>query len=80
MDRYTKIVLTVIAISLSVIAIRLIKLREAPTLGDLLALQQIKDPTAREQARKDFFNRISVVRVQGGQIDGEVSGTVSIEQ
>ena len=56
MDRYTKTILTIIALALVVISIRLWEPRSAnavfvnpgPTLGDLTRIQQMDDPTDRE--------------------------------
>ena len=69
MDRYTKTVLSVIAISLSLIAAKMWEPREAhagvfgsaPTIGDLL---NTKDPEARVR----LMNNVPLVRVVGGSI------------
>ncbi len=66
MDRYTKAVLTVIAVSLSMIAVKMWEPREAhaavfgsaPTVGDL---RNAKDPEARTR----LINSVPLVRVFG---------------
>ena len=85
MDRYTKFILTVITIALSIIAIRLSEIPKAnanvfsqgPTLGDIIALREIKDPIKLKEARTRLLHRIPLVRFQGGQVN--VSGSVEID-
>jgi len=85
MDRYTKFILTVIAISLSAIALILFELPQAqagvfsqgPTRGDFIALRGITDPALRKAARDRLFSSIPLVWVQGGDVD--VSGSVEID-
>jgi hypothetical protein len=76
MDLYTKSILTIIAIAVSAIAIKLFMLQmppPPPTFGDFAALR-FKGQTAAAE----FFNRIPLVRIQGGNVD--VSGNVSIDR
>jgi hypothetical protein len=70
MDRYSKVLLTIIAASLVLIAARLWEPREAhaqsflssaPTIGEW---QDAKTP----EDRRKLFRRIPMVRVQGGQV------------
>ena len=76
MDRYTKFILTIIAVALSVIAIRISEPHDAnasvfatgPTFGDLRALQDIKDPDERKEAFQRLLRNIPLVWVQGGQV------------
>ena len=87
MDKYTKAVLTVVAISLVVIALKLGQPKDAragvpsspPTYGEFLALRDIKDEALRKDAYMKLMRSIPVVRVQGGQIDANVSGSVEID-
>ncbi len=90
MDRYTKVVLTVIAVALGVVALRIVEPQEAnaagfslasaPTYGDILALRDIKDTTQRKEAYLAILRRIPLVRVQGGSVDAAVSGSVEIDR
>jgi hypothetical protein len=77
-DFYTKAVLTVIAIALVAIAFQLI-FSSAPTRSDFLNLKNIEDQQTRFEKRKDLMMRIPLVWVQGGAIDAEVTGSVSID-
>lgn len=70
MDRYTKVLLTIIAASLVLIAAKLWEPREAlaqgflssaPTIGDF------QDAYSADEKRK-LIRRIPLVRVQGGSI------------
>lgn len=86
MDAYTKVVLTIIAIALSVIAARGAWIADAqagmftqgPTVGDFIAVNDIKDPTQQKEARRKLYHSIPLVRVSGGQVG--VSGTVDIDR
>ena len=77
MDAYTKSILTLIAVSLSAIALRLFEpqqaqasiLSQGPTLGDALDLRDIKDPKERKDAQTRLMRSIPLVRVQGGNVD-----------
>ena len=81
MDTYTKTLLTIIAISLTVIAIKLVTPQEAnagvfsssPTVGDYVALREIKDPAARKKAYFDLLRSVPLIWVQGGQLNADVS-------
>ncbi len=84
MDIYTKGILTVIAIALSTIALKLSVvpanagiLSQGPTFGDLLDLRSIKDSEELKAARINIYRAVPLVRVQGGQVD--VSGSVEID-
>ena len=77
-DLYIKAVLTIIAAALVAIAFKLIS-PSTPTRGDLLNLKNIEDPEARSAKRKDLMMRLPLVWVQGGEIEAEVSGTVSMQ-
>ena len=80
MDFYTKFVLTVIAISLVIIATGRIEPKEVhagsfssgPTIGDLMDLRDIHDQNKLAEARTKIMRSIPLVRVQGGQISADV--------
>ncbi len=83
MDNTTKAILTVIAAALCAIAFRLNfpggSFVGVPTFGDFIALRDIKDPEQRKEAHLRLVKSLPLVRVQGGQIDADVSGNVSID-
>ena len=81
MDKYSKFIFTVIAISLVIIAAKVIEPQEAqagafsssPTVGDLMDLREIQDPAKLSEARNRIIRNIPLVRVQGGQISADVN-------
>jgi hypothetical protein len=77
-DLYTKFILTIIAAALVVIAFKLVNL-SGPTRGDFFNLKNIEDSDARSAKRKDLMMRLPLIWIQGGEIEAEVSGTVSIQ-
>jgi hypothetical protein len=77
-DFYTRAVLTVIAIALVVIAFQLI-FQSTPTRGDFLSLRNIENQEARVAKLKELKMRIPLVWVEGGEINAEVSGSVTID-
>jgi len=87
MDTYTKVILTVIAIALCAIALKLFNPRfgssgspaKSPTFGDFMALREIKDPKQRKETRLRLIKSLPLVRVEGGQVDADVSGSVTID-
>mgnify|MGYP001201134208 CR=1 FL=1 len=82
MDRYSKTVLTIIAIALAAIAIKLWEPRPAqaamfeasrPTVGDLMDLRNIKDQQKMQEAAIQITRRVPLVRVHGNvEVTGEV--------
>jgi hypothetical protein len=66
MDRYTKVVLTIIAVALVMISIRLWEPRSAnavfvdpgPTLGDLYRIEQMADEREREATMERLAEKI----------------------
>lgn len=77
MDRYTKAVLTVIAVALSAIAAHMWAPTDAvaapfglsaTTLGDLMDAAKITDPKEREEASLRARRGVLVIYVQGGSI------------
>ncbi len=77
-DLYTKAILTIISVALVVIAYKLVN-PSTPTRGDFFNLKNIEDAEARSAKRKDLMMRLPLVWIQGGEIDAEVSGIVSIQ-
>jgi hypothetical protein len=77
MDFYSKFILTIIAVSLAVIAVERIGPKEGyagtfssgPTLGDIMDLQQIVDPQKKSTELNRISRNIPLVRVQGGFIN-----------
>lgn len=82
MDTISKVILSVIAIALCAIAFKLYypgsSVSGLPTRGDFFALKDIQDPEKRREKHMNLMKSIPLVRVEGGTIDAEVSGTVSI--
>ena len=82
MNWYTKGVLTVIAGALLVISFRLVMdaalqkpypvSNNAPTIGDLRLLGEINDTDERSRVRRELFDRIPLIRVQGGTLEVDV--------
>jgi len=83
MDNISKAILTVIAVALCAIAFKLYfpgsSFAGAPTFGDIRALRDIQDPKQRHEKLMKLMNSLPLVRVQGGQVDADVSGNVSID-
>lgn len=88
MDKYTKSLLTVIAVSVSLIAVKMyfpyitqgdLSLG-VPTFGEYNALRQVVDADTKKERFMRLTKRLPIVRVQGGQIDADVSGSVEIER
>lgn len=84
MDNISKAIFSVIAVALCAIAFKLFSPGSsfvgAPTYGDFIALRDIKDPEQRKETQVRLMKSLPLVRVQGGQIDAEVSGSVSIDK
>ena len=77
MDRYTKAVLTVIAVALTAIAAHMWAPQDAvaapfgltaTTIGDFMDAGEIKDPKKAEEATQRARRGMLVVRVQGGSV------------
>ncbi len=84
MDKYTQIVLTIIAVCLIAIVIKLWEpapaysgfLDKSSTIGDLMDLRNLKGE-ARKKERGNIIRNIPLVRVHGS-VDVEVENTVDI--
>ena len=71
MDRYTKFILTVIAVLLCLLVIRVWEqpvsavsvTSKKPTVGDFDDVQKIKDADRREAAKKRLHRSVPVVKV-----------------
>jgi hypothetical protein len=72
-----EVLLSIIAIALCAIAIKLIFFGPS-TRGDMAAIRKIQDAEERKVAIERFMNRMPVVWVRGGDID--VSGSVEIDR
>jgi len=80
MDKFSKVVFTIIAVSLMLIAVKLWESRDTqagflgngPTLGDLRAIREIKDTNKRQKAFTKLQARIPLVYVRGGRINADV--------
>ncbi len=83
MDNISKAILTVIAVALCAITLKLYNpgglFGGAPTWGDFIALKDITDQEQRQEAHLKFRKSLPLVRVHSGQIDADVSGSVSID-
>jgi len=83
MDKISKVIFAVIAVALCAIAFRLYfpvgSFYGAPTVGDFAELSKIKDLEQQEKKRLNLMKSIPLVRVQGGQINADVSGNVSVD-
>ncbi len=77
MDRYTKIILTIIGISLCIVNVQLYNQRRSSITNEM-----ISEANSPEQKRL-LISKIPLIRIKGGSvsIDGGVSidGTVSVE-
>ena len=83
MDKYTKLTLTVIAVGVTLIAIKLYLPQATPvypTRGDLQALRLLTNPQQRSSSLTNILAHIPLVWVQDGSIDATVSGSVSIDR
>jgi len=87
MDKYTRFLLTVIAASMSLIAVKMyfpyitqgdLSLGP-PTFGEYNDLRQTSNTNTKKERFMRLAKRLPIVRVQGGQIDADVSGSVEIE-
>ncbi len=73
MDNYSKAILTIIAVALCAIALKLFSpgssLLNTPTFGDFIALREIKDQEQRKESRLKLIKSLPLVRVHGGHVD-----------
>ncbi len=89
MDKYSKVILTIIAVAVSLIAIKMyfpyvldrdFAHHNLPDYGDFLRLREIHDSTIRNESRSKLIRRLPLVRIQGGQVDADVTGSVEIDR
>jgi hypothetical protein len=86
MDKYTKFLLTVITVSVSLIAVKMYfpyinqgDLNPGPvTFLDFYYANKIKDIEAKKTKFMSLAKRLPLVRVQGGEI--QVSGSVDVDK
>jgi hypothetical protein len=84
MNKYTQIVLTIIAVCLIGILIKLWDptpaysgfLHYGPTIGDLMDLRNLKDEARRKKSEK-IIRKIPLVRIHGS-VDVDVENTVDV--
>jgi len=80
MQTYTNVILTIIAILLAFILLKVSEPAERmPTVGDMMSLRDIKDSSVRRERQKQLLAATPITWVEGGSIkvsDGsiEVSG------
>jgi len=85
MDNFSKAALSIIAVTLIFIATQAYQisasLSQPPTVGDYLALRDIKDATVKKEALKELINHLPLIRVKGGSIyvSGDVDVTGSVD-
>lgn len=78
MDRYSKVILTVIAALLAAVTYRLFTPSiAAPAYADLEKVLAIEDPELKAAAYRKFMSALPVTSVHGGNIT--VDGKVGIE-
>lgn len=84
MDTVGKLLLLVIAAALCGITVKLYggagPLQCGPTYGDFISLKDIEDLQKRDHVRVKLIQGMPMVRIQGGKIDADVTGTVSVER
>lgn len=71
------VLLSIIAIALVAIAIKLIFFGP-PTRSDMVAIWKIQNADEKKAAIEGFMNRVPVVWVRGGDIDATVTGPVDV--
>lgn len=76
---YSDFILTVIAIALCAIAFKLFSVPRLTTMGDIRALRNIEGADERKAARVELLNNIPLIHIEGGRVDADVSGSVSVE-
>lgn len=86
MDKYTRSLLTVIATSMALIAVKMyfpyITQGDfntgTPTFRDLIAVGQISNAESKKEAYAKLMGRLPLIRVQSGNINAEVTGPVEV--
>lgn len=76
MDRQLKLILSVIALALCVVAFQLSRLASVPTRGDWIRAAGTKDSTARRERFMQLYARTPLTWVHGGSV--EVSNEVEV--
>lgn len=84
MDKTSKAILLLIAFILCIIAFKLHIIESAisntPKLGDFIALSELKDSKKIEDEQLRLMKNLPLVRIKGGDVSAEVSGSVSVEE
>lgn len=78
MDRQLKLILSVIALALCVVAFQMSRLARVPTRGDWIRAASLKDTTERRARLMKLYTRTPVTWVHGGSIDIENEVDVAV--
>ena len=84
MDKTSKAIFIFIALILCIIAFKLHVIETAisntPKLGDFIDLSEMKDPKKIEETQLKLMKNLPLVRIKGGDVNADVSGSVSVEE
>lgn len=84
MDKMTKAIFIFIAFILSIIAFKLhiieTAISNAPKVGDFIDLSEMEDSKKIEETQLRLMRNLPLVRIKGGDVSAEVSGSVSVEE
>lgn len=75
----TLLTMIIIALLLIAITFKLYNQPASPTYGDYMALKYIGDAEKIKEKKLNLMRDTPMVRVQGGNIDAEVTGSVDVE-
>lgn len=84
MDKTSKAILIFIALILCFIAFKLHIIETAisntPKLGDFIDLSEMEDSKKIEETQLRLMRNLPLMRIKGGDVNAEVSGSVSVEE
>lgn len=84
MDKTSKAIFLFIAFVLCIIAFKLHVIETAisntPKLGDFIDLSEMQDPKKIEETQLKLMKNLPLVRIKGGDVSADVSGSVSVEE
>ena len=78
--KYTNILLTVIAALLLGINAKLWTWPDITKRGDIIAIRALTNDADKKAAQERYHKNMPVIWIQGGSIDADVSGSVSIDR